>query len=853
MITSYRIIRITIAIFLLFPQDPLSAIDIDSSLKQDSPTLQEGNKVYISNEDAGASARYAASSPNADPLVAVPTGPPFAREAWRKKFLEDYAAAGGKGTPTFTVLRTPETPTLNGLPAPNASTVADNPDPAPTAGSSAGPRIDPALRQDSPTVHDGKVFVSNEDASAAARFAATSPNADPIVGVPTGPPFAREEWRKKFLEDYKAAGGKGTPTFGVMRTPETPTNRGPDSSATTETQTRPPADAGVDTKPQTPPVDPHAPTKPVETPAADPHTHGPAQPRASGSEHSENFSNTMGALGKGLDGLDKAGQVAAGVQKERETAARDGVDFSGRNAAENVVGTALGADGYNAGKKNAQEAIEKAAREGRSRGSAAVDALWKTAKDMSGITMAQEVFTEESEKEKKKAAEEGREASSAAAAGNTAVRVAGEKSGLNPVLDASMYDAEADRQAGDAGRRAQEKLKTELEEHLRNTGQLEQRMKRLKEREDMSNPSNRQWVRDLQAQYAEARRQAQEINNRTRGKMLDEKDPQLIAIRQAVDLLPENPAGVDMNEKAPLTPDEQMAAHDCSQHPHTRVGWNEAMDVPGCFCVDGYKFNKGETECLPDMAAQIKNMDCSAVAGSHALWNDGKGEAYCGCLQGYQMNGAQTACEPTPETVQKNAPSVNCTMYRNTQQHWFPDEKMYKCVCLPGYEWDKTGYACQQPIQIQLAQANCSHVQGTTPYWDEGANAPMCGCQPGYVIEGNACVPTPQQQPQPQAPPPDFSGILSGLTNTYNQGTGNNPPPPSGTWGASGGTPVPTQLPGLGPSDSSNSGGTYAGFTGWGQPAAANPPAYGPSSGGVDTSPGGGVACVTALGQSDQC
>lgn len=834
--------------------------------------MQDGNKVYIANEDAGSAAKFAAASPNADPLVAVPQGPPRFREEWRQKFAADYKAAGGKGSPTFTVLRQPDTPTSE-FPIPESPAFNDK----------KGPMIDPALRADSPTIQPGnKVFVSNEDAAAAAKYAAGSPNANPLVGVPPGSPGMREEWKKNFQKEYAAAGGKGTPQFETLKQPDTPTQPGARWN---------PPDEGAPAKMQAP-AD------------ADPHTHGPAKTNAVGTERSENFGKVMGAVGTGLDGLDKAGQVAAGVQKEREKAAQDGVDFSGRNAAENVVGTAIGADSYNAGKKNAQDAIAKADKEGRSRGSAALDALWRTGKDMTGITAAQEIFKEESEKEKKAAEKEGREQSGAGAAGMTAVRVAGDKSGLNPVLDASMYDAEAERQAGDTGRRAQEKLKTELEEHLKTTGELEQRMKRLKEREDMTNPSNRQWARDLQAQYLEARRQAQEINNRTRGKMLNEADPQLIAIRQAVDLLPENPAGVDMNDKE-LTADEQMAAHDCSKFPNTKAGWNEAMGVPGCFCVDGYKFNKGETECVPDIGTQIKNKDCSGIAGSAALWNDSSQSAFCGCLQGAQMNGAGTACEPSDEVLQRAAQPITCP-YPNTEQAWFREERTFKCVCKAGFSWDKTGYACVEP---RLLQTDCGHVKGTTPYWDEGTQSAMCTCSPGHVIENNVCVPSretqlaktdcshvrgatpywdeavqkpmctcqpgyiineysvcvPPAQPaapvqrQPQPPPFDPSALMK----AWNQGASNNnsgnvPTPAYTGWNTNPSVPVPAQLPGLGAGTTTNTGGTYAGFTGFGQPSNPNPPAptyvppptyipSGPASGGVDTD--GGDPCITARGR----
>jgi len=727
---------------------------------------------------------------------------------------------------------------------------------------------------------------------------------NPSVEVPPGPPAYRDQWKQQFAEKFRAAGGAGEPQFIPMRQPDTPTLtdlplpgagkrprippeyrvdsptiHGPDAFAETvpgapkrprippeyrvDTPTTDPdsPDAFAPTKTQTiPPVDPHAVTK-TDLPEAPTKPDLPDAP--SKSPGGADFHGVVQNIEKGLGALGNAGKIASGVQKEREAAAKDGHDASARNAAENIVGSELGADAYNTGKKNSQDAIAKADKEGRSRWSAAGGALIKTAQDMSGITLVKQIFEEESGKEIKQAGDAGRDPSVLDAAGRTIVRAVGEKSGLNPVLDAGMYDAEADRQAGDTARRLQEKVKDDLEQGLKNTGALDRHMKELKNTGDIQDPAIRARLRELQAQYAGLRTQTQDTNNRTRGKV-DESDPQLIAIRQAVDLLPENPAGVDMNEKPEPTKEEQMAAHDCSQYPHTKVGWNEHTEIPGCFCVDGFEFNETQTVCQPTMAAALGAKDCSGISGAHPMWSEGNHEAYCGCVQGYQMNTGNTACEPDRETQMRQA---DCSSYGNAVGAWNEGSHGVVCDCMAGFEWNASRTACVNSSQVQAVQANCSMFPNAVAYWDQGAGRSMCGCPGGYewTTDNTACVPYGQDYsaaqnqnlPPQQGPPPfDPNAMMQMFNNAAQGNSGNNPPSNSdgGTnWGGGSvwaqgngsntGPPPPTTLPGLGPSGGNSGGGAPAGFTGWGGNTDS-------SGGGVSTTPGD---CYSVLGQDYGC
>ncbi len=206
---------------------------------------------------------------------------------------------------------------------------------------------------------------------------------------------------------------------------------------------------------------------------------------------------------------------------------------------------------------------------------------------------------------------------------------------------------------------------------------------------------------------------------------------------------------------------------------------------------------------------------------------------------------------------------TDCGHVKGTTPYWDEGTQSGMCTCSPGHVIENN--VCVPSRETQLAKTNCSHVQGATPYWDEAVQKPMCTCQPGYIInEYSVCVPPAQPaapvQQQPQPPPFNPSALI----NSWNQGaantnSGNVPTPAYTGWNTNPGTPVPAQLPGLGAGTSTNTGGTYAGFTGFGQPSAPNPPTYvpppaaptyipsGPSSGGVDTD--AGDPCITARGR----
>ena len=100
------------------------------------------------------------------------------------------------------------------------------------------------------------------------------------------------------------------------------------------------------------------------------------------------------------------------------------------------------------------------------------------------------------------------------------------------------------------------------------------------------------------------------------------------------------------------SPEEQIAAHDCSQWPGSKAFWDNKENKPYCDCPNGFKQNKNKTACVNYQVAAKEH--CSQWPNSIPVWTtDTKYE--CKCPDGWTGNRDQTACVQMAQTDTQSA------------------------------------------------------------------------------------------------------------------------------------------------------------------------------------------------------
>ena len=247
---------------------------------------------------------------------------------------------------------------------------------------------------------------------------------------------------------------------------------------------------------------------------------------------------------QGMDKLQVAGEVAEKVQQEQEHAALEGREFSSARVAGGLAYDQVGLRQYDVSKRISEEEIRKSQAKQESTGWAFLRSAWRNITDRLTGTykMSKEIHLEEAAKEIELAKHEGRDASDLAAKGNAFVKVSGNMTGMTSIFNAAKYDADADRRMAQTGRDLQAKAKAQLTAGLHAADALDRRIEELATRWDTEDPAIRQELEELRARRAEGRQDLQGYAERLKAKgLLDEADPELQALRGAIQGLPEPP------------------------------------------------------------------------------------------------------------------------------------------------------------------------------------------------------------------------------------------------------------------------------------------------------------------------
>lgn len=294
-------------------------------------------------------------------------------------------------------------------------------------------------------------------------------------------------------------------------------------------------------------------------------------------------------FGKGVDGVMIAGMAARGVQKERQEAAEEGRGFNPVNAAANAAFV----ESYEGGKKVGVEEVNESDRLGESRVNAAGRIAMRTADGLSGLSENQGKFQEEAMRQNERVQEEGRqwdmgdsidyraratarslplhdktekiikeemrrqvdeygeEASGGWAKARAAARVPFEALHAESVFEVPYYDAEADRQAGETGRKLNDRRDQalqDMDDGLHDIALIEQRMRNFSQNPNQNDPWVRQQKQELLGQYT-AKREALQRTNRVLGRDAGQGNGEYAVIRDTVALLPEQPGQAEVHDQ----------------------------------------------------------------------------------------------------------------------------------------------------------------------------------------------------------------------------------------------------------------------------------------------------------------
>jgi hypothetical protein len=184
-----------------------------------------------------------------------------------------------------------------------------------------------------------------------------------------------------------------------------------------------------------------------------------------------------------------------------------------------------------------------------------------------------------------------------------------------------------------------------------------------------------------------------------------------------------------------ISPEAQVARHDCSQWPGTVARWNKTDQVPFCECPSGNLWDEELYTCVLESDYYVRRTDCSRFGpNAHARWDAGQRQALC--------------------------------------------------FCNDGYEWTNDRSTCRVSARDQIAQTDCSMYPNTVPTWEAASESVMCYCVSGYYWDGSQCLREQQPQYNPNAGQ-DFINAMTGLVNTINNNNnqGGSSVGSGNTWG----------------------------------------------------------------------
>jgi hypothetical protein len=99
---------------------------------------------------------------------------------------------------------------------------------------------------------------------------------------------------------------------------------------------------------------------------------------------------------------------------------------------------------------------------------------------------------------------------------------------------------------------------------------------------------------------------------------------------------------------------------------------------------------KVQGKLKPSPEEQVAALDCSRYGEAEAYWNDSEKKAKCRCKSGYKPSGNR--CVPTRETLVQD---LDCSVYPNTYAAWDSKNNRAACFCINNnYKWRRDGKGC---------------------------------------------------------------------------------------------------------------------------------------------------------------
>ena len=110
------------------------------------------------------------------------------------------------------------------------------------------------------------------------------------------------------------------------------------------------------------------------------------------------------------------------------------------------------------------------------------------------------------------------------------------------------------------------------------------------------------------------------------------------------------------------SPEEQVAALDCSRYGEAEAYWNESEKRARCKCKSGYK-PSGNT-CVPTRETLVQNLDCRAYPNTYAAWDDRNNRPACFCInKNYKWRRDGKGCIPKSGGVIQPNPMCPAAVY----------------------------------------------------------------------------------------------------------------------------------------------------------------------------------------------
>ena len=176
-----------------------------------------------------------------------------------------------------------------------------------------------------------------------------------------------------------------------------------------------------------------------------------------------------------------------------------------------------------------------------------------------------------------------------------------------------------------------------------------------------------------------------------------------------------------------LTPEEQVAATDCSKFQNAEAYWSKRRKRPWCRCKAGYEIDPATRQCISSRV--IKQRDCDAVGqGQKAVWIEAKQKWQCRCPGDQHWWSDKKRC-------------VICGReWPGTVPVWDAREQYNHCECPPGTEWGRAENRCRRKL---TPQEFCNQLRPGSIAKGRTADGRInCVCPGGTVWDqfGDRCV-----------------------------------------------------------------------------------------------------------------